>query len=317
MSRSLFLTSLLSLCIAAPLAGVLAVGCAAPTDSQDESQSEEQVAETQDELTAGASQLVGSYWTHSPANGGFARLELKSNGHYTASVDPAGKIVCVTSPCLLPESGTWNASKKVGGGFRLRIRAAGQASRWYDASKTSGASATLQLSRNGVSETLAKLGANACLDNADCKSNEDCGPRYCLMYCAVNDPFCCGPSTCQPKAPPPPPAKQCGGFAGIPCGANEECVDDPTDSCDPKNGGAECGGICQPKAPPPPPPPPACSGAWLDQNGTCRTPADGVYPASCCAGQSTPCGPSTCGVGKVCCNPLAGICTNPGEFCIQ
>ncbi|MDB4936395.1 MAG: hypothetical protein JWP87_3367, partial [Labilithrix sp.] len=140
MSRSLFLSSLLSLCIAAPIAGGLAIGCAAPTDSQGESPSDEQVAETQDELTAGASQLVGSYWTHAPAVAGFARLELKSNGHYTASVDPAGTIACVTSPCLLPESGTWNASKKAGGGFRLRIRAAGQASRWYDATTTTGAS---------------------------------------------------------------------------------------------------------------------------------------------------------------------------------
>lgn len=26
----------------------------------------------------------------------------------------------------------------------------------------------------------------------------------------------------------------------------------------------------------------ACWGAWLDQNGLCRTPSDGVYPADCC-----------------------------------
>lgn len=38
----------------------------------------------------------------------------------------------------------------------------------------------------------------------------------------------------------------CGGFAGIAChGANETCVDDPSDSCDPAHGGADCGGICQ------------------------------------------------------------------------
>ena len=313
MSRSTFFSSLLSLFIAAPFAGALAIGCAAPTDAQDPGAADEQVAESQDELTAAASQLVGSYWTHSPAASGFARLELKANGRFVASVDPAGKIVCVTSPCLLPESGTWNATKKVGGGFRLRVRPAGQASRGYDATKNSGASATLELSRNGVSETLAQLAAHACLDTADCASTEECGPKLCLMYCAAGDPFCCGPSTCQPKAPPP--AKACGGFAGLPCAPNEECVDDPTDSCDPAHGGADCSGICQPKASPPPPA--ACFGAWLDQNGLCRTPSDGVYPASCCVGQSTPCGPTSCGVGKVCCNPLSGICTNPGEFCAQ
>lgn len=36
----------------------------------------------------------------------------------------------------------------------------------------------------------------------------------------------------------------CGGIAGIPCPAGQRCMDDPTDDCDPKNGGADCGGIC-------------------------------------------------------------------------
>jgi hypothetical protein len=260
MNRSFFFTSLLSLCIAAPLAA----GCAASTDSEDVS--EEQVAETQDELTAAASQLVGSYWTHAPAFGGFGRLNLKANGKYDAQVDPAGTAFCITSPCLLPESGSWNATKKAGGGYRLRIRANGEPSRWYDATKSGG---FLKLTRAGKTETLNALAANACLDDSDCKADQECGPKVCLMWCAVGDPFCCGTSTCKPKAPPPPP----------------------------------------------PPPPPACWGAWLDQFGNCRTPADGVYPDSCCAGQTTPCGPSACGVGQTCCNPLSGICTKPGEVC--
>ncbi|MBX3186829.1 MAG: hypothetical protein KF819_07435 [Labilithrix sp.] len=256
MSRSTLLTSLLALFVAAPFAA----GCAADTDAEDAS--EEQVAETQDELTAAAAQLVGSYWTHAPAFGGFGRLALKANGRYTAQVDPAGTAFCITSPCLLPESGTWNATRKAGGGYRVRIRANGAPSRWYDAVKSGG---FLELTRAGKTETLNVLGAGACLDDADCKANEACGPKVCLMWCAVGDPFCCGPSTCQPKAPPPPP--------------------------------------------------PACWGAWLDQFGNCRTPADGVYPDSCCAGQTTPCGDAACGVGTTCCNPLAGICTKPGDFC--
>ena len=36
----------------------------------------------------------------------------------------------------------------------------------------------------------------------------------------------------------------CGGFAGIPCKDGEICVDDPRDDCNPKTGGADCGGIC-------------------------------------------------------------------------
>ena len=30
-----------------------------------------------------------------------------------------------------------------------------------------------------------------------------------------------------------------------------------------------------------------------------------------------PCGPVRCDAGQVCCNPLQGICTAPGEVCIQ
>lgn len=260
MNRSIFVSSLLALCIAAPLA---AVGCAAPTEEATDN--EENLAETQDELTAAASQLVGSYWTHNATFGGFGRLNLKANGKYDAQVDPAGTAVCITSPCLLPESGTWNATKTAGG-YRLRIRAAGHASRYYTAVKSG---STLKLTGNGAPQTLNKLGPKECLDNADCSASEECGPKMCLMWCAVGDPFCCGTSTCQPKAPPPPP-------------------------------------------------PSSCWGAWLDQFNNCRTPADGVYPASCCEDLPKPpvtCGKNTCAAGQVCCNPLSGICTNPGDVC--
>ncbi len=37
----------------------------------------------------------------------------------------------------------------------------------------------------------------------------------------------------------------CGGLAGFACAAGLECVDDPSDWCDPQLGGADCGGICQ------------------------------------------------------------------------
>jgi hypothetical protein len=39
--------------------------------------------------------------------------------------------------------------------------------------------------------------------------------------------------------------KLCGGFAGFSCGIKGQiCVDDPRDDCDPKKGGADCGGLC-------------------------------------------------------------------------
>jgi hypothetical protein len=42
-------------------------------------------------------------------------------------------------------------------------------------------------------------------------------------------------------------ANKCGGFAGITCAAGYECVDDPTDTCDPANGGRDCIGNCKKK----------------------------------------------------------------------
>jgi hypothetical protein len=39
----------------------------------------------------------------------------------------------------------------------------------------------------------------------------------------------------------------CGGIAGFPCdNTGDVCADNPYDSCDPNNGGADCGGICVP-----------------------------------------------------------------------
>lgn len=39
---------------------------------------------------------------------------------------------------------------------------------------------------------------------------------------------------------------RCGGFAGLQCATGLTCVDDPTDTCNPATGGADCGGICVP-----------------------------------------------------------------------
>jgi hypothetical protein len=39
-------------------------------------------------------------------------------------------------------------------------------------------------------------------------------------------------------------SKQCGGFAGLQCPDGLTCVDDPADSCDPMQGGADCMGMC-------------------------------------------------------------------------
>jgi len=36
----------------------------------------------------------------------------------------------------------------------------------------------------------------------------------------------------------------CGGLGAAKCPSGSTCIDDPSDACDPKNGGADCGGIC-------------------------------------------------------------------------
>jgi hypothetical protein len=56
----------------------------------------------------------------------------------------------------------------------------------------------------------------------------------------------------------PPGGAFCGGIAGIPCSEGCVCVDDPRDDCNPKRGGADCGGICRPA--PSSPPNQDCSG---------------------------------------------------------
>jgi len=43
---------------------------------------------------------------------------------------------------------------------------------------------------------------------------------------------------CAPNGP------ACGGIAGLACPGSGKCVDDPSDTCDPERGGADCGGIC-------------------------------------------------------------------------
>jgi hypothetical protein len=50
----------------------------------------------------------------------------------------------------------------------------------------------------------------------------------------------------QPPIPPPPTPVpvHCGGIAAIPCPGAGVCQDDPSDTCDPQQGGADCGGVC-------------------------------------------------------------------------
>jgi hypothetical protein len=94
----------------------------------------------------------------------------------------------------------------------------------------------------------------------------------------------------------------CGGIAGIPCPGEGECVDDPSDDCDPRNGGADCGGICIcPQNP--------CLTA-LCPSGT-RCVARDCAPS--CEPVDDGCG--GCPKGQYCCDPLNDRCVDVGNFC--
>ena len=61
-------------------------------------------------------------------------------------------------------------------------------------------------------------------------------------------PIVCVTTPCNPIAECVADAPRCGGIAGIRCPGAGQCDDDPSDSCDPRKGGADCGGRCACKA---------------------------------------------------------------------
>jgi len=96
-------------------------------------------------------------------------------------------------------------------------------------------------------------GMGKCVDNPNdscdpAKGGADCGGICsCIetVLCTKGSKFDSSPSVCAcvPEVTPPP-ATTCGGFTGKACPGMGKCVDDPSDSCDPTKGGADCGGIC-------------------------------------------------------------------------
>ncbi|KAK4153656.1 hypothetical protein C8A00DRAFT_33606 [Chaetomidium leptoderma] len=68
----------------------------------------------------------------------------------------------------------------------------------------------------------------------DCPKGEICIDDPYIGGCGM---ACDGPGICVKPV-------FCGGFAAIKCKDGKMCVEDPTDDCDPKNGGYDCGGIC-------------------------------------------------------------------------
>lgn len=116
----------------------------------------------------------------------------------------------------------------------------------------------------------------------------------------------------------------CGGIAGFPCPEGLACADDPSDDCDPANGGADCSGLCVDDGLP-------CTvpgrkyvstdvGVCARIRFTCD-PGLVAFSNECgCGCEPSPregrCGDNRCNPDEFCCNYSCGICAPKGGTCI-
>jgi hypothetical protein len=142
----------------------------------------------------------------------------------------------------------------------------------------------------------------------DCSLTDPCATIDCAAgtHCVAR-PVTCVRAPCPPVAVCVPDGPFCGGIAGIRCPGGGTCQDNPGDSCDPRTGGADCGGICK-----------------CNVIADCSAPTvwDGSPEVCACVpakdpGAGNQCGSKTCGSGEYCCNPSCGICAPKGGACIQ
>lgn len=111
----------------------------------------------------------------------------------------------------------------------------------------------------------------------------------------------------------------CSGIAGLPCPPGYECVDDPSDGCDPALGGADCWGVCRPTGLTNP-----CAAILCAEGTHCCPQCGGIcveigiacdqFQAFCA---ETRCGPNWCGPGEWCCNESCGSCVPLGSSCTE
>ena len=147
-----------------------------------------------------------------------------------------------------------------------------------------------------------------------CRTPDDCPPLGLPCRECPDGSFACPVATCAagrclyelPQCKPPDPDDRvfCGGFAGIPCPGAGLCIDDPTDDCDPRAGGADCGGLCVCKRPQ------VCKPGshWEASPRVCACVPDSA---------GVPCGRNVCQTGTFCCNESCGICAPKGGACTQ
>jgi hypothetical protein len=121
--------------------------------------------------------------------------------------------------------------------------------------------------------------------------------RCAAGFHCIEDAACApdAAGVCKAACVPDEPTAQCGGITGQACPPGLECVDDPNDTCDPRNGGADCSGLCQ-----------------VTQGGECTTDAECPQlraPCSVCADGTVVCPHASCENGT--CNVDFPTCGAP------
>ena len=111
------------------------------------------------------------------------------------------------------------------------------------------------------------------------------------------------------------PGGMCGGLAGLPCPEGFACIEDPSDSCDPATGGADCSGVCLPIDDHNP-----CAAILCIEGTTCCPQCGGTcipdyIPCSEDLCVSEPCNETMCGPGEYCCNESCSLCVGLGQVC--
>jgi hypothetical protein len=173
-------------------------------------------------------------------------------------------------------------------------------------------------------------GAGSCIDDPsdDCdpaNGGADCGgvcECNALALCIEGSVFDESPDVCAcvPAEPGPEPGSGpfCGGIAGIPCPGAGSCVDDPADDCDPENGGADCGGVCE------------CNALALCIEGSVFDESPDVCACVPAEPELDPCAAVRCaagthcevvGEGAICApdepvDPCAAVLCGPGKHCV-
>lgn len=244
--------------------------------------SESEVAGEEDlsveEISAVGRRLVGAWTGRSGPYSGLVFTETREGRGSHFFMDVDNGVRCVRAPC--------DSTSRVEGYFT-----AGALTVTLTAVPAAPSPRPEYLGRfyytlQGDTLTLSKSGrvfARLARQTSYCASPDDCAEQRLIT------PRCLGRWSCEANA--------CAYQCGRPTCANVRCA--AGTFCQESDEGPRC--ITN------------CARVRCASGTTCVADAEGTR----CVPNTTPCGTATCAEGFVCCNPLRGICTRPGMFCIQ